>query len=258
MSRDGGMGGSGPVQDRSGERVALVTGGARRIGEAIVRELHARGCRVLVHYHGSEAEANTLLGTLNNERPGSAALLKADLAGDDGPQNLAEQVMAQSPCLDLLVNNASRFYPTPLGEVTPRTWKDLMGSNVRGAFFLSQALIPALEGGAIVNILDVYADRPLRGHTVYCMAKSALVMMTRSMALELGPSIRVNGVAPGAILWPEHEPAEGEREGILSRTAMGRLGSPGDIASAVAFLGLEATYVTGQVLAVDGGRSLNM
>ena len=245
---------------KSRNRVALITGAALRIGAGIASALHARGCDVLLHYHHSEEEAGALAEQLNAIRPGSAFLMNADLAQGSGPQNLAEQVRAHTNRLDLLVNNASRFYPTPLGDVDYEAWKDLMGSNVRGPFFLSQALLPELKSanGAIINILDIHAEKPMRRHTVYCMAKSALLMMTRSLARELGPEIRVNGVSPGAIMWPEHEPPQAEKDYILERTVMKQMGSPQDIAGAVVFLGLDAPYITGQVLAVDGGRSLNI
>ena len=247
-------------QTKSRERYALVTGAARRIGACIASALHARGCHVLLHYRSSEGEAAELARQFNEARPGSAALLQADLTDADGPQVLADQVRRHTASLDLLVNNASRFYPTPLGEVDFDTWKDLMGSNARGPFFLSQELLPELSkaGGAIINILDIHAIKPMRRHTVYCMAKAALQMMTLSLARELGPEIRVNGVSPGAIMWPEHEPSQAVKDYILERTVMKRVGSPEDIAGAVVFLGLDAPYVTGQILAVDGGRSLNI
>jgi pteridine reductase len=245
---------------KSRDRVALVTGAARRIGAGIASALHGRGCTVLLHYHSSADEAAGLAKELNTIRAGSAFPVQADLAQRDGAQKLADQVRARTKQLDLLVNNASRFYPTPLGEIDYEAWKDLMGSNVRGPFFLSQALIPELRcaRGAIVNILDIHAERPMRKHTLYCMAKSALLMMTRSLARELGPEIRVNGVSPGAIMWPENEPPKAVQAQILEHTVMKQLGSPEDIAGAVVFLGLDAPYVTGQVLAVDGGRSLNI
>jgi len=235
-----------------------VTGGARRIGAAITRELHRRGCRVWIHHHSGVDAASSLRDELNALRPDSALLCRADLCEPDAPFRLAEQVLAETPVISLLVNNASRFFPTPLGSVTPEAWRELMGSNVRGAFFLSQALLPALSDGAIVNILDIHAERPQAGHAVYCMAKSALAMMTRSLALDLAPSIRVNGVAPGAILWPSQEPTDQHKQTILQNTPLARLGTPDDVAEAVAWLGLDAAYVTGQVLAVDGGRSLNI
>ena len=250
------------MSDRSKSRecVALVTGAARRIGASITEALHARGCRLLLHYRSSEGEAAALAEKLNGIRPGSAVLLQADLSDTGGPAKLAEQARTHSPRLDLLVNNASRFYPTPIGEVTLKTWEDLMGSNLRGPFFLCQALVPELERarGAIINIVDIHAERPMRKHTLYCMAKSGLAMMTLSLARELGPLIRVNGVSPGAILWPEQQPSDAVKEYILNRTVMKQMGSPEDIAGAVVFLGLDAPYVTGQILAVDGGRSLNI
>jgi pteridine reductase len=214
----------------------------------------------MLHYHGSEGAAAGLMGELNDARPESTFLVQGDLAAPDGPVRIANRVREITDSLDILVNNASRFYPTPVGEVTPDTWKDLMGSNLRGPFFLSQSLLPELRncGGSIVNILDIHAERPMRRHTVYCMAKAGLAMMTRSLARELGPDVRVNGVAPGAILWPENEPPDHVKEHILDRVALKRLGCPEDIAGAVTFLALDAPYVTGQVLAVDGGRSLNI
>lgn len=244
---------------KSSGRMALVTGGARRIGAVIAEALHAEGCDVIIHYRNSEADARDLAGRLNADRPDSAHLVRADLVADDGPARLAEQVASIAPRLTLLVNNASRFYPTPIGQASYDDWKALMGSNARGPFFLTQALRESLRGGAVVNVLDIHAQRPLRAHTIYCMAKAALGMMTLSLARELAPDVRVNAVAPGAILWPEAgagAESERTRQAILDRTALGRVGSPGDVAGAVVFLGLHADYVTGQVLAVDGGRSL--
>jgi len=237
---------------------ALVTGGARRVGAAIVRQLHGRGLNVMIHCHGSTEEAGALARALDAQRPGSTAVLHADLGEPGGAEALAEQARTVAPTLALLVNNASRFYPTKIGTVDGAAWKDLMGSNVRGAFFLSQALAPALAGGAIVNLGDIHARRPLPGYPVYSIAKAALEMMTRSLALELAPDVRVNAVAPGAVLWPERGDSPEHRAEVLSRVALGRAGTPEDVAGAVAWLGLDAPYVTGQVLAVDGGRSLNV
>jgi pteridine reductase len=250
------------VSNESKSRVptALITGAARRIGASIAQALHARGCRVLLHYRSSEAEAKALADEMNGIRDDSAVLIQVDLVARDGAEELSAKVREQCEALDLLVNNASRFYPTPLGNVSHETWNDLMGSNVQGAFFLSQELLPELRtaNGSIINILDIHAAKPMKKHTVYCMAKSALQMMTLSMARELGPEVRVNGVSPGAIMWPEDEPSEQVKKYILERTVMGKIGSPQDIAGAVVFLGLDAPYVTGQILAVDGGRSLNI
>ena len=198
------------IDTKSRPRTALVTGAARRIGACIAQALHKRGCRVFLHYHTSEGEARAVAEELNAIRSDSAILVQADLTAPDGPKRLAELLRRDTDRLDVLVNNASRFYPTIIGEVTPDVWRDLMGSNVRGPFFLCQELLPELKGahGAIINILDIHAKKPMRKHTVYCMAKSALAMMTLSLARELGPEIRVNGVSPGAIMWPENEPTE--------------------------------------------------
>ncbi len=239
--------------------VALVTGSARRIGARIVRTLHGRGCRVLIHYRHSEADAYALAGQLNALRPDSAALLRADLTDPDAVRGLAEQALARFGRLDVLVNNASSFYPTPVAEADDDDWDALMHSNLRAPFLLSQGLAGALaeaDGGAIVNIVDVYADKPLAAHPLYCMAKAGLAMMTRSLARELGPAVRVNGVSPGPILWPE-QGAE-DQDAILAATALKRAGDPDDIANTVAWLALDAPYVTGQILAVDGGRSLTL
>ena len=244
----------------SSTKTALVTGAAARIGATVARTLHARGCDVLLHYNSNGEGAQGLADRLNAERAGSASLAQADLSTPEGVDALAGQVRSMLGRLDVLVNNASRFYPTAVGETLAWQWEDLVNSNLRGPYFLVQALLKELRtaGGSVVNIIDVHAERPLRRHTVYCISKAGLAMMTRSLARELGPAVRVNGVSPGAILWPEQEPDAAEKQSILGRTALGRLGEPADIASAVAYLALEAPYVTGQILAVDGGRSLNM
>jgi len=242
-------------------RVALVTGGGHRIGAAISRALHAAGCRVVVHYRRAAQAAATLADELNALRADSAVCLRADLCDVGTLGDFADAALAHWGRLDLLVNNASAFYATPVGSVTPQQWDELFGANLKGAFFLSQALAPALARteGAIINIVDVYAELPLRQHAVYCMAKAGLAMMTKALALEMGPAVRVNGISPGAILWPsekneELSPAAAER--LLALTALNRMGSPEDIAEAVRYLGLDARYVTGQVLPVDGGRTL--
>lgn len=241
-------------------RKALVTGAAARIGAAVAAALHARGCDLILHYNSNRSGAEALASRLNDIRPGSAQTAQADLSAPSGVDALASRVRDSFAGLDILVNNASRFYPTPVEQVMAWQWEDLMNSNLRGPWFLVQALLPQLRlaGGCIVNILDVHADRPMRGHAVYCISKAGLAMMTKALARELGPAVRVNGVSPGAILWPEHEPAAAEKKSILGRTALGRLGDPEDIASAVAYLSLDAPYVTGQILAVDGGRTLNI
>jgi pteridine reductase len=244
----------------SSRKTALVTGAAARIGAAICKTLHSRGCDVLLHYNSSRESAERLADQLNQERGNSVSLAQADLSSPSGLDVLAEQTRVHFGKLDILVNNASRFYPTQIGGTLAWQWDDLMNSNLRGPYFLVQALIDELRtaGGSIINILDVYAERPMRGHAVYCISKAGMAMMTRALAKELGPSIRVNGVAPGAILWPENEPQARAKQSVLKRTALGRLGDPLDIASAVAYLALDAPYVTGQILSVDGGRSLNI
>lgn len=242
-----------------GERrpVALITGAARRIGAGITRALHGAGLRVVVHYHNSGAEAGALVAELNQRRSDSAIALSYDLGNPDSVRTLADRALSVFGGLDILVNNASSFYPTPLADATDADWDTIMHSNLRAPFLLSQRLAPALAAsgrGAIVNIIDVYAEKPLRDHNLYCMAKAGLAAMTRSLARELGPRVRVNGVSPGPILWPEN--GGGQQEAILAATALGRAGDPADIADAVTWLALHAPYVTGQILAVDGGRSL--
>lgn len=237
---------------------ALVTGASRRIGACIAQTLHQRGCSVIVHYHSSASQAQTLVGQLNQQRTDSAFALQADLTAKQGPQRLASQVLELTSELAVLVNNASQFYPTPVGDINFEHWQELMGSNAKAPLFLTQYLRTALRGGAVVNLIDIHARRPMAGHTVYCMAKAALEMMTLSLAKELAPDVRVNGVSPGAILWPEHNPDATAQRSILDRVALGRVGAPADIAGAVAYLALDAPYVTGQILAVDGGRSLNI
>jgi len=245
---------------KSRGRYALVTGAARRIGACIAETLHGHGCGVFLHYHTSAEVVNALAQKLNGLRPDSAWVLQADLGKPEDIDRLAAHVRGRASRLDLLVNNASQFFPTKVGSTSNGQWDDLMNSNLRGPYFLTQALVAelALAGGSVVNLLDVHAQRPMPGHAVYCMAKAGLRMMTFALARELGPQIRVNGVAPGAILWPENQGSPEANQAILDKTVMGRAGRPEDIASAVAYLGLDAPYVTGQVLAVDGGRSLNI
>jgi len=245
---------------KSRTRKALITGAAARIGAVVTRTLHARGCDVLVHCNASVARATSLVDELNAQRPHSATVVSADLSQAQGVDRLVEAGLNFAERLDVLVNNAARFYPTPVGETAPFEWEDLLNSNLRGPYFLCQGLLQPLRHarGAIINILDVHARRPMKGHAVYCIAKAGLQMMTLSLAQELGPLVRVNGVAPGAILWPEHAGSEAARQDILARTVLQRLGEPADIASAVVYLALDAPYVTGQILAVDGGRSLNL
>lgn len=239
---------------------ALVTGAARRIGASIAKRLHQRGFNLFLHYNGSADEALGLAETFNDERENSAWVVQANLGDLEQLERLAETVSARTDRLDLLVNNASRFFPTQPGSTSEAEWDALMDSNLRGPYFLTQSLLGVLANadGSIVNLLDIHANRPMKNHAVYCMAKAGLQMMTFALARDLGPSIRVNGVAPGAILWPEQELDSEHQQSILKRVIMGCSGAPEDIASAVVYLGLDAPYVTGQVLAVDGGRSLNI
>ncbi|MGE0873372.1 MAG: pteridine reductase [Burkholderiales bacterium] len=239
-------------------KVALVTGGSRRIGAAIVRRLHAAGAGVLIHYRGAESDAAALEDELNGVRAASVARIKAELLAPVAPQALIGAAIDRFGRLDVLVNNASTFYPTAVGSIEAVHWDELVGSNLRAPLFLAQAAAPHLAEarGAIVNVTDIHAERPLKGYPVYSIAKAGLAALTRALALELAPDVRVNAVAPGAIAWPEDgqfEPAERER--ILATTPLARIGAPGDIAAAV-LLACTMPYVTGQSFAVDGGRSI--
>jgi pteridine reductase len=239
--------------------VALVTGSARRIGAAIARRLHAAGYDLAVHFRDSAGDAQALAAELESARAGSTLLLQADLAEFDRLPELVAKAVGRFGRLDALVNNASAFYPTPFGTTTPAQWEDLFAVNVRAPFFLAQAAAPHLASakGAIVNIADIHAERPLRGHAVYAMGKAALLHMTRALALELAPGVRVNAVSPGAILWPEGGKDPAAQAALLSRTPLGRTGTPGEIAEAVLWLLRDARYCTGQTLHVDGGRMLD-
>jgi pteridine reductase len=239
-------------------RVALVSGGARRIGAAIARRLHEAGATIAIHYRGSADEAHRLRDMLNNKRKDSARIFEADLAETERLPALVESVVDWAGTLDILVNNASSFYPTPLGSVTESQWDDLVGTNLKAPMFLSQAAWPHLRrhGGSIVNLIDVHARRPLRDHAVYGSAKAGLEMLTRSLAKDMAPDVRVNGVAPGAILWPERGMNEVVKRKIIEQIPLKRSGLPDDIAGCVLYLVRDAAYVTGQVIAVDGGRSI--
>jgi pteridine reductase len=244
------------------QRAVLITGAARRIGAAIARALHAAGADVVLHCHRSRTEAEFLAARLNAARPSSCAIVQADLLDLDAVERLATEAARAFGRLDGLVNNASTFAPTPFGEIKPDAWEDLVGTNLRAPLFLAQVAAPQLRAakGAIVNIVDIHARQPLEGYPVYSIAKAGLEGLTRSLALELSPDVRVNGVAPGAILWPEDGEhfAAGERDRIVAQTPLGRIGSPEDIAGAVKYLLFDAPFVTGQVIAVDGGRSLKL
>ncbi len=239
-------------------KCALVTGGARRGGAAIARRLHAAGANVMLHYRDSAPDADALAGELNARRPKSAATVKAELLAPIAPRALVAAVLQSFGELDLLVNNASSFFPVAVGEIEASHWEELLGSNLRAPLFISQEAAPHLakREGAIVNIVDIHAERPLKGYPVYSVAKAGLAALTRALALELAPRVRVNGIAPGAIAWPEDgQFDQAEQQRILATTPLGRLGSPEDIAQAVHFLAC-APYVTGQILSVDGGRSI--
>lgn len=242
-------------------KVVLVTGAARRVGAAIARRLHAAGANLMLHYRGAETDAQALQAELNAVRASSVALVQADLLDAAGLAEIVKNTLARFERIDALVNNASTFYPTPMGEITPAQWDDLMGSNLKAPLFLGQAAAPHLKktGGSIVNIADIHAERPLKNYIVYSIAKAGLVGLTLTLARELGPEVRVNAVAPGAILWPEDNSFDAvSRQRIISHTLLKRVGEPDDIARAVYYFIAEAPYVTGQVLAVDGGRSVNL
>ena len=243
-------------------KVILVTGGARRVGAATCRRLHAQGANLVVHYRASESEARALQTERDQVRPGSVALVQANLLETARLPRLIDETVSHFGRLDALVNNASSFFPTPLGEITEDEWEDLIGSNLKAPLFLSQAAAPQLkrQQGCIVNIVDIHSEWPLKRYVVYNAAKGGLASLTRSLAVELAPEVRVNGISPGPILWPE----EGEwmdetsRQHIIGRTLLKRTGEPDDIARTVSFLIADAPYITGQIIAVDGGRSVNL
>lgn len=239
-------------------KTVLITGGARRVGAAIGRQLHGAGANLVVHYRNSAGEAEALAADLNAARADSAATVQGDLLAIDRLPDLVKFTVGRFGGLDVLVNNASTFYPTPVGQITPAQWDDLFGSNLKAPLFLSQAAAPALREahGLILNIVDIHALRPLRQHTVYCAAKAGLHMLTRSLAKELGPEIRVNGISPGPVLWPEHGGDDAMRAKIIQRTILQRMGTPEDIARTALFFAAQAPFITGQILAVDGGRSV--
>lgn len=239
-------------------KTILITGAAKRIGASCARLMHAEGYKVIVHYQNSEAEARVLIESLNSIRADSAWGLRADLTDITQLKDLAAAVMDRAERLDGLINNASQFFPGEVADVDEAAWNKLFDSNLKAPFFLTQALLPALKEtkASVINIVDIYGQRPLSGHAVYSMTKAALIAMTHSLAKELAPSIRVNAVAPGAILWPEAGHDQHAQAELLSKVALQCCGEPEDIAKAVRYLMLDAPYVTGQVLNVDGGRSL--
>ncbi len=241
-------------------KVVLVTGGAKRVGAAICRRLHAAGATLAVHYHYSAQEALNLRDEFNSQRPGTAQMFQSDLLDPPNLPKLIDRVIENFGRLDALVNNASSFYATPLAEINDRQWHDLLGTNLRAPLFLAQAAAAELRQhqGCIVNIADIHAERPMQGHLLYSVAKAGLAALTRALAQELAPQVRVNAVAPGVILWPESWADEEQRSKIVAHTLLKREGEPEDIARTVLFLIQDAPYVTGQVISVDGGRSINI
>lgn len=239
-------------------KVALVTGAAHRIGAEIVRTLHAAGMDIAIHYRNSEAAALALQQELEQQRPDSVLLIQADLAEMTAYPSMINKIHEWRARLDLLVNNASSFYPTPVDESTEQQWDELMASNLKAPYFLAQAAAEMLRQhrGSIINMVDIHAERPLAGHPIYSMAKAGNTMMVKSLARELGPEVRVNGIAPGVILWPETEMGAETKDEILSRTALKTPGQPSDIANTLLFLARDAGYITGQIINVDGGRTV--
>ena len=248
------------MPSREERPVALITGAAKRVGAEIARLLHAEGYDLVLHCRRSAADASRLSDELEERRSGSTMVLQAELAELDALPALVDTAVARFGRLDALVNNASAFYPTPIGTATPAQWNDLFASNAQAPFFLAQAAAPALREtkGAIVNLVDIYAERPLARHPIYCMAKAALAAMTRSLALDLGPHVRVNGIAPGAVMWPSDGKPYDDQQAMLARTPLQRAGSPHDVAGAVLWLLRDAPFVTGQIIRIDGGRTLSV
>lgn len=238
--------------------VALITGGARRIGKKIALTLHSAGYDIMVHYRSSAGAAEQLVNKLNSAREGSAASFGGDLLDLNIIPKIVEATIERFSRLDVLINNASTFYPTPIELINEEFWDNLIGSNLRAPAFLIKSATSHLResSGSIVNIIDIYAQNPLRNHPIYCSAKAGLAMLTKSLALDLAPEIRVNGVAPGAILWPENDNAEISQVELIARVPLNRLGRPHEVANTVRFLVQKGTYITGQVIAVDGGRSI--
>jgi pteridine reductase len=238
------------------DKVALITGGARRIGREIACRLHNEGMRIMIHYRSSGEDANALLSELNASRSDSAASVQGDLTDAAAPEQIILETVHKFGRLDALINNASTFYSTPVNDATEQQWDDLMAINLKAPFFLSQAAASLLDEyhGCIVNIVDIYGRRPLKSHPIYCAAKAGLIMLTRALARDLAPTVRVNAIAPGAILWPENYADEVSQQRIIARTPLKRMGSPTEIAAAVVFLIRDASFSSGQVISVDGGR----
>ncbi len=240
------------------DKVALITGGARRIGRAIAQRLHQEGMRIVVHYHSSADDADTLVAELNGRRPDSAVSVQGDLTQSSTVETLVIDAVDSCGRLDVVVNNASIFYPTPIGSTGIRHWDELMDVNLKAPYLVAKSAAPALKAtrGCIINIADIYGFRPLKSHTVYCTAKAGLIMLTRALARDLAPEVRVNAIAPGAILWPAGDIEDQEKQRIISRTPLQRQGTPQEIAAVVLFLIRDATYTSGHIIPVDGGRSI--
>ena len=248
------------LESTMNKKVVLITGAAKRIGAETARTLHAAGMNIVIHYRSSQQAADELSYELNEVRANSAAVVQADLDDDHAYGKLIEDSVEIWGQLDVLVNNASSFFPTEVGSITLGHWHNLMNSNLKAPLFLSQAATPFLKEtrGCIINMVDIHAFRPMKKHPVYCAAKAGLAMLTQSLAKELGPEIRVNGIGPGAILWPDNDMDENTKQHIIERTALKRHGEPKDIAKAILFLVRDADYITGHIVPVDGGRSLNI
>jgi len=250
------------VKDTVKNKVVLITGGAKRVGAAICRELHANGAQLMIHYKNSAVEARALQAELNLLRPNSAGIIQADLHNITVLPGLIHETVSLFGRLDVLINNASTYFPTEIGQINEENWYDLIGSNLKAPVFLVQAAANELRKhhGCIINITDMHVERPKRGYVIYSVAKAGLVTLTKSLAHELGPDVRVNAVAPGPVLWPDDNPQFDEvyRQRVINQTLLKRTGQPEDVAKAVKFLIYDAAFVTGHVLAVDGGRSLNL
>ncbi len=240
-------------------KTVMITGAARRVGAELVQQLHHAGMNIVLHYRNSNQDAMALAEKLNAKRDNSVKLIQADLKQYERLGELIQQASVLFDGIDVLINNASSFYATSMDEITEDSWDDLVGVNLKAPLFLSKAIAPHLKGrhGCIINIVDIHADRPLKDFPLYSIAKAGLGMLTKSMARELGPEVRVNGIAPGAILWPEVKSYEGMHEEIIQRTALKREGHPKDIAETALFLINHANYITGQIITVDGGRTLS-
>jgi pteridine reductase len=250
------------VEDSLQNKVILITGGAKRVGASICRLLHANGANLMIHYRSSVKEARALQAELNLQRSNSVAIIQGDLLNLAILPSLVQESIQHFGRLDVLINNASSYYPTEIGDIKDEQWQDLMGSNLKAPLFLAQAAADELrkQHGCIINITDMHVERPKKGYIIYSVAKAGLVTLTKSLAHEFSPDVRVNAVAPGPVRWPEDNPQFDElyRQRVISQTLLKRIGEPNDIAKAVKFLIQDAPFITGQIIAVDGGRSLNL